>query len=113
MTLDHTCRITDDADPDTRELDEWEQPIGEPESITIYTDECQVFEDEYTLRRAANGDESLQGWALVRLAYRPEVAPRKGQTLRAWYNGVERVGTIEGTAALAHFPRVKVRWRQE
>lgn len=110
MTFDHWCHITRGPDVDGRDPDDFGQPIGEIEALSVYGGRCQVFDDEVALKRVTTGDESLIGWSSVRLQTRPPVAPKKGDRVEAVFNGVTRRGQVEAISALTHYPRLRVRW---
>ena len=107
MRFDHHCTISREMETD--EFDEWGNP-AEVEAMPVYSGPCQVYDDETMLKQIADGDKSLIGRSAVRLQYRPQTAPKQGDTVGAVFNGETRTGMIEAISALAHYPRLQVRW---
>lgn len=112
MRFDHHCVISREVEGEP-EFDDFGNPVAAVDLMTIYDGECQVFPDEVAMKRISTGDASLIGRSPVRLARRPQVAPKQGDWLAATFNGVMRSGEIEAVADLSAYPRLQVRWLSE
>jgi len=107
----HTCTITR-PQTDTRVLDRTGGFLGDaPSDTSLYSDSCRVFVDEAAIRRLLEGDESIQGKALVRLRNRPATTLDTSQDeISATFNGVTKTGKLMVVQELHNYPRLLVRW---